>query len=188
MDPAYPDAAEAAPNLVFITDPAGRLVRVNSRWLDYTGLRVEDVTADRGEPLGLVHPADLEATWAAWKRALANGEPFEISYRLRSARDGRYRWFLARAEPYRNGAGAIVRWVGAATEIDERVRAAERSRFVSEAAAVLSSSLDRQQLVDGFVRLAAERFCDGCTVALRDPSGTLALAGAAGSSNRGASC
>jgi PAS domain S-box-containing protein len=179
MDPAYPDAAEASPNLVFITDPKGRVVRVNARWLAYTGLTPAEVEAQRGEPLGLVHPDDLEATWAAWKRALETGESFEISYRLRSAQDGRYRWFLARAEPYRNASGEIVRWVGAATEIDDRVRAAERSRFISEAATVLSSSLDRQQLVDDFVRLAVRRFSDGCIVSLRDPTGELVHAGMA---------
>jgi len=52
--------------------------------------------------------------------------------RLRRA-DGAYRWFLVRAEPVRDAAGAIARWVGTDVDIDEgKRRAAELERLVAE--------------------------------------------------------
>jgi PAS domain S-box-containing protein len=174
---SYPDAAEAAPNLVFFTDGQGRIVRVNSRLRDYAGFDAADLAAAGETSLGIVHPDDLAASYEGWKHALATGKPFELSHRLRSAKDGRYRWFLERALPNRDASGTIVGWVGVATDIDDRVRAAERSRFLSEAAIALSSSLERQQIIDDFARAAVARFCDGCIVSLLAPNGGLERAG-----------
>jgi C4-dicarboxylate-specific signal transduction histidine kinase len=39
--------------------------------------------------------------------------------------DGQYRWFLTRAEPWRDERGNIVRWYGTATDIEDRKRADE---------------------------------------------------------------
>lgn len=162
---------------MFISDERGRIVRVNSRWTEYTGLTAADTTAERAEPLGLVHRDDLEATWAAWQQSLATGQPYEISYRLRSAKDGRYRWFLARAVPVRDAGGTVVQWVGAATEIDDHVRAGELARFLSAAAAALSGSLDETRIVDDFMEVAVSRFCSGCTVIVCEPDGSFKRAG-----------
>lgn len=176
-EPPYLDAAEATPNLVFLADAQGRIVRVNSRFRDYTGFSADELAAAGETSLGIIHPDDFAASTEAWKRALSSGEPLEISHRLRSAKDGRYRWFLDRALPNRDASGAIVGWVGAATDIDDRVQAAERSRFLSEATIALSSSLDRQQIVDGFIRAAVARFCDGCIVSLVGTNGVLERVG-----------
>jgi len=48
---------------------------------------------------------------------------------------------------------------------------AERARFLSAAAVALSSSLDHEEIVADFLRLAVTRFCDGCIVTWRDASG-----------------
>src|SRR5262249_4206777 len=42
-------------------------------------------------------------------------------------RDGRFRWFLTRGNPIRDTSGAIIRWVGINTDIDDRRRAGEVS-------------------------------------------------------------
>src|SRR5262245_34548788 len=47
----------------------------------------------------------------------------EFAARLRRY-DGVFRWFLFRAEPKRNQAGAVVSWYGTATDIEHRKRAA----------------------------------------------------------------
>jgi signal transduction histidine kinase len=44
--------------------------------------------------------------------------------RIRRA-DGEYRWFLARAVPLRDKRGKVVKWYGAATDIQDRKRAEE---------------------------------------------------------------
>src|SRR5215467_4114252 len=55
---------------------------------------------------------------------LTSGEPDEIEARLRR-HDGVYRWFLIRAQPFRDESGNIVRWYGTSTDIDDRKRAEE---------------------------------------------------------------
>lgn len=41
-------------------------------------------------------------------------------------RDGTYRWHLSRGVPVRDSTGAIVKWFGTATDIDEQKRAADQ--------------------------------------------------------------
>src|SRR5262249_20190217 len=41
---------------------------------------------------------------------------------------GGYRWFLGRALPVRDAAGAVVRWFGTCTDIDDQKRAEEALR------------------------------------------------------------
>jgi PAS domain S-box-containing protein len=172
-DALHRSVAEADPNLVFIADRDGRIVYVNARWVAYTGLPAEQLLPERSAPLGLVHPDDLDQTWSTWQHSLRTGEPYERSYRLRSARDGRYRWFLTRAMSHREESGEIVGWYGVATDVDDQVRATERSRFLSQAALALSSSYDRQRIIEEFMRVAVERFSDGCILAMPDAARTL---------------
>ena len=170
---------EAFPNLMWIADRDGAIRYVNSRWVEYTGQSAEDLSSERGLPRGIVHPGDLERTWALWRRSLETSEAYEITYRLRSARDGSYRWFLARAAPVFDAGGEIVEWVGTATDIDTQVRARASSRFFSEAAAILSSSLDLKAVMSLFTRLATNLFCDGCVVLLAEPDGAIEIAAVA---------
>src|SRR3712207_4583268 len=53
---------------------------------------------------------------------MAAGELGEAEARLRR-HDGEYRWFLFRANPLRNETGAIVKWYGINTDIEDRKRA-----------------------------------------------------------------
>lgn len=177
-DALYNIVVEADPNLVFIADAEGRIVRVNSRWLDYTGVDAKQMGVERAEPLGVVHPDDLDETWTNWKHSIQTGERYEVTYRLRSARDGRYRWFLARGLPYVEN-GEIIGWYVVATDIDAQVRANEASRFFSEAAVALTSSLDHERIIDAFLRVATWRFCDGCAITLLDENRRLRRAGLA---------
>ncbi|MGA3038272.1 MAG: SpoIIE family protein phosphatase [Vulcanimicrobiaceae bacterium] len=163
------DVAETAPNLVFVADRTGRVVHVNSHWVAYTGRTLEGLESlPHGTPSGVIHPDDVEVAWERWNRSLETGENFEMQYRLRGAEDGRYRWFLTRAAPMRDSGGEITHWAGVATDIHDQVRSGEGSRFLSEVANVLASSLDHEQLVAAFARVAVQRFSDGCAVLFAD--------------------
>jgi len=177
-DALFHIVVEADPNLVFIADAGGRIVRVNSRWVDFTGVGIDGISSDRGDPLNIVHPDDLDRTWAKWKHSIETGERFEITYRLRSAADGAYRWFLARALPYVEN-GNTIGWYGVATDVHEHVRTLEASRFLSESAAALTSSFDRRRILEAFMRVAKSRFCDGCIVTLLDENRQLQRIGLA---------
>lgn len=109
--------AESLPQVVFTADADGSFGYVNSGWLSFTGLDVE-------ESLGVgwtqfIHPTDRDAVVNQWRTAVASGQSFESEFRLRAARGG-WRWFLAKAVAVRDRSGRVFKWVGAGTDITER--------------------------------------------------------------------
>jgi PAS domain S-box-containing protein len=113
---------EALPGLIWSASNDGELELVNRRW--------EELDLPRGAPLrgnlaawrALVHPADLPTLERDWRAAVDQGTPFESAARMRR-RDGHYRWMQFCAMPVRDAHGAIVRWYGINTDIEERKRA-----------------------------------------------------------------
>ncbi len=64
------------------------------------------------------HPEDAGSTMAAFQDVQRTGGAFAVGHRIRS-RDGRYRWSLVRAKPYRDPqSGKVVRWFGASIDIN----------------------------------------------------------------------
>src|SRR3984885_2753252 len=100
--------------------PDGAAEFFNRRWLDYTGMTVEEARGWGWK--AAVHADDLTGLVDYWRSIVASGEAGEIEARLRRF-DGEYRWFLFRAEPLRDDFGDIVRWYGANTDIEDRKRA-----------------------------------------------------------------
>jgi PAS domain S-box-containing protein len=108
------------PALAWSARPDGSAEFFNRRWLDYAGLSSEEA-ADWGWTIA-VHPEDQHRLMDYWRHLLAAGRAGEIEARLRRY-DGAYRWFLFRAEPVRDQHGAIFKWYGANTDIEDRKRA-----------------------------------------------------------------
>src|SRR5437879_11582701 len=75
----------------------------------------------------LFHPEDLERLREERQAALSRGLPFEIEQRARR-KDGQYRWFLIRYNPFRDEQGRLVRWYATGTDIDDRKRTEDRVR------------------------------------------------------------
>lgn len=99
----------------------GGLDYANEQCADYFG------TASPAEVFGnawaqFVHPDDLPATVRQWQRSLETGEPYEVEFRLRR-HDGVYRYFLVRAQAMRDAEGAISKWFGTNTDIDDLKKA-----------------------------------------------------------------
>jgi PAS domain S-box-containing protein len=111
---------DTIPALAWSASPDGSAEFFNRRWLDYTGLCIEE-TRNWGWT-DAVHPDDLNGLTDYWRSILASGEAAEIEARLQRY-DGEYRWFLFRAEPVRDGYGDIVKWYGVNTDIEDRKRA-----------------------------------------------------------------
>ena len=95
---------------------------VNRHWQEYTGLSTEKSVGSGWE--AAVHPEDLKRSAEKWRASVAGGAPFENEMRIRRT-DGVYRWFLGRAVPLRDKRGKVVKWYGAATDIQDRKRAEE---------------------------------------------------------------
>ena len=117
---------DAIPQTIVIQDPDGTPVYANQAVLDYTGLTMEDViTSDFRARI--FHPEDLERLREERRAALARGLPFEIEQRA-LRKDGQYRWFLIRYNPFRDEQGRLVRWYATGTDIDDRKRTEDRVR------------------------------------------------------------
>ena len=109
--------AESLPQMVWTARPDGWLDYYNERWFHYTGMTLEQTQGWGWGPV--LHPDDLQNCIRVWGHSVATGEPLEIEYRFRRASDDTYRWHLGRAVPLRDEHGAIVKWLGTSTDIDD---------------------------------------------------------------------
>jgi PAS domain S-box-containing protein len=112
--------ADSMPQMMWSTLPDGTHDYYNARWYDYTGVPIGSITG--GGWVDLVHPEDRAIVSAKWRHALQSGAPYHAEYRLKN-RSGDYRWVLARAQPERDADGAITRWYGTGTDIEDMVQA-----------------------------------------------------------------
>ncbi len=114
------EAIETIPAMALILGPDGAVQFRNRGWVEYSGLS-QLGKGERFEKTA-IHPEDLDRIVRRWGASLASGEPYEDEMRIRRT-DGEYRWFLARAVPLRDKRGKVVKWYGAATDIQDRKRA-----------------------------------------------------------------
>jgi PAS domain S-box-containing protein len=114
------DAIETIPAMAWIIGPDGAVQFRNRRWVEYTGLSQLGNAEEAGTIA--VHPEDRDRIVRRLGASFASGEPFEEEVRIRRT-DGEYRWFLTRAVPLRDKRGKVVKWYGAATDIQDRKRA-----------------------------------------------------------------
>jgi formate hydrogenlyase transcriptional activator len=137
---------DAIPQTVVVQDPFGLPIHANRATLDYTGLTAGDVTAPNFRER-IFHPEDVERFRNERKAALARGLPFEFEQRA-LGKDGKYRWFLIQYNPFRNECGQVTRWYATGTDIDDRVRAEERTRNENLA---LREQIDRVSMFEDIV-------------------------------------
>src|SRR5438034_3855753 len=137
---------DAIPQAVVVLDPSGMAIYANRATLDYTGLTADDVIAPNFRER-LFHPEDIKKNRNERNAALARGLPFEFEHRA-LRKDGQYRWFLTQYNPFRNEQGTVIRWYATGTDIDDRVRAEERTRNENLA---LREQIDRESMFEDIV-------------------------------------
>lgn len=108
--------ADNMDQLAWMADATGAVFWFNRRWFDYTGTTLE---AMRGWGwTEVLPPESRERVLGKLRHCLATGQPWEDTFPLRG-QPGRSRWFLARAVPIHDPAGALVRWFGTGTDVTE---------------------------------------------------------------------
>jgi len=75
-----------------------------------------------------VHPDDLEHVRQAIDRAMGEGEPVNVEYRIRVG-DGLLKWISSRGRPYFNPTGKPDRLMGASLDISKRKQMEEKLRM-----------------------------------------------------------
>lgn len=121
--------ADAVPHILWSARVDGLRDYHNARWYEFTGSTVG--VADGEGWIDFVHEDDRQLACEAWQHAIHVGEPYEAEYRLVHYRD-RHRWVLSRAMPIRDPHGAILRWFGTCTDIDDQRRALEDREAVTQ--------------------------------------------------------
>ena len=117
---------DSAPALIHTGLPDGNLDFFNQSWLNYVGLRLEDLQGWKWT--ASIHPDDVAGMVEKWRECVASGEPFEYETRVRRA-DGEYRWMFHHKVPLRDERGNIVRWYGTSIDIEDRKRAEDALRL-----------------------------------------------------------
>ena len=106
--------ADNIPQLAWMADPTGSIFWYNQRWLDFTGLSLDQAKGAGWRKAQ--HPDHVDCVVGKLAHAIVTGEIFEDTFPMRG-KDGRYRWFLTRAVPIRDPSGEVVRWFGTNTDI-----------------------------------------------------------------------
>jgi formate hydrogenlyase transcriptional activator len=165
---------EAIPAFVVSALPDGSVDFLSQSLLDYTGV-------SREQWLGwgwrnIAHPEDVNRAVSKWRMALTAGEPMEVEVRYRRA-DGKYRWYLGRQVPLRDGKGNIVKWYGTLHDIEDRKRAEaalrkseERNRSLLQINNAIITNLSQQTLLHSISEaLHSVISFDRCAITLYQP-------------------
>jgi PAS domain S-box-containing protein len=153
--------ADSLPQLVWTAGPDGRIEYMNARRDRYGAIGQTDLE-------GIIHPDDRRATAEAWTRAREAAIPYEMEHRLFVIGKG-YAWHLSRASPLLDAQGAVVRWYGTTTDIDDQkhreanirdlmAEVNHRSRnLLAVAQAIARSGVANAKTVDEFQERYSER-------------------------------
>ena len=110
--------ADLMPSKINNADTAGNVFYFNKKWLDYTGLNIEELK-DQGY-YKIMHPDELEEYQNRFQQASATGTILDMEMRFLN-KDGDYKWHLNLASPVKDEHGTITMWVGSTTEIHEQI-------------------------------------------------------------------
>lgn len=119
---------DAATDIIFVKDIAGRYIHMNRAGAQRLGMAVEEVIGWNEYALW---PSDLAASCQlADRRVLESGEP--ITVEETSVSDGETTIYLTTKAPYRDPEGRIIGVIGVARDITERKQAEEALRASEE--------------------------------------------------------
>ena len=113
------------PGLAWCAEGEGSANFFNQRWLDYTGLCLDEA---RGWGwTASIHPEDLPGLLTKWRELTARGIAGEMEARMRNAA-GEYRWFLVQVSPFYDEQTGTRLWYGTNTDIQDRKLAEDALR------------------------------------------------------------
>jgi PAS domain S-box-containing protein len=121
----------AIPTQAWYARGSGALAFVNDAAANYLGLSADhplrfaaDLEAPWDAHLVFLHPEDQPVSSRSWAEQIQTGRARDCQFRMLGA-DGKFRWFLTRAESVRDSEGQVRYWVGVNTDIDDKKRISE---------------------------------------------------------------
>lgn len=111
--------ANAAPVLIWLSEPDAGCTWFNQSWLDFTGRSLE-------QELGMgwtenIHPDDYDRCLEAYASASDERRPFSIEFRLRR-HDAEYRWLQENGNPVFDADGEFTGYVGSCVDLTDRMQ------------------------------------------------------------------
>ncbi|NET55617.1 MAG: GAF domain-containing protein [Symploca sp. SIO2E6] len=118
-----------------------------------------------------LHPEDQARFQQAVDAHLQDLVELDLEFRLLHT-SGEYRYCIARGKAQRDALGHPLRISGVVSDITQRKRAEESLRFLAEASALLSASLDYQTTLENLAKLAVPHLADWCAIDVVRPDFT----------------
>ena len=115
----FQNMADAAPVLLWMSEPDGLCTFFNQSWLDFTGRTMQEEWGV-GWAAG-IHFEDFQKCMDTYFMAFNARRIFEMEYRLRRS-DGDYRWILDRGTPRYTPDGTFAGYIGSCIDITDRKR------------------------------------------------------------------
>jgi PAS domain S-box-containing protein len=117
--------ADAAPAILWVTEPDGSCSFLSRGWYEFTG-------QTEPEALGFgwmhaLHPDDRADSRDRFVAAIASRQPFTLEHRI-ARHDGEYRWALSAGRPRVGADGELLGYSGSVIDIHDRKRAEEQLR------------------------------------------------------------
>jgi PAS domain S-box-containing protein len=157
----YRVLTETTTHGVWTADLNGVMTYINRWWQSYTGIGMSAGLHEDWE--SVVQPEHLQRL-REWLQATDGQHVDEIEIPFRRAKDGSYRWHLARRSPVLDADNRVMQWVTVAIDIhklkeleEERRARVEELRIITDALPALISYTDGLQILR-FVNAEYERW------------------------------
>ncbi|MCB9108905.1 MAG: PAS domain S-box protein [Anaerolineales bacterium] len=112
----YRSLVTATAQIVWRTDPTGRVVDEIPTWQEFAGCSKETLLGKGW--LNTLHPDDVPHVQQIWQQAIEAQKPFELEFRI-LRHDAVYRDFRVRGVPIFNYPDDLEEWIGTCTDITE---------------------------------------------------------------------
>lgn len=160
--------ANSMPQLVWTTEPDGKVIFYNDRVSLYSGAAQQADGSWAWE--AVVHPEESEESALRWKNALQTGEDFVREHRLKM-KNGDYRWMLTICYANRDKDGAIAKWYGSSTDIHElKMHEKRKDEFIKMASHELKTPITS---IKGYLQILQQKLQEEQDVVYQQILGTL---------------
>lgn len=108
--------ADQIPFMVWRSDPDGRCIYVNKKWIQFTGMSYQDSLGfGFAKPMAIPENEHRRQEW--WKM-IKGHQPYEIKFRIKNV-SGELRWVMARANAYHTGT-TFMGYIGSIIDITDQ--------------------------------------------------------------------
>lgn len=159
----YQYLADSIPQIVFRVSSEGNYKYFNKVWFEYTGLDINYSSEDSWK--NVIHPSDIIHLNNILSSA-SDSDSSECECRILN-RHGQFRWHLIRVQPEDQA------WLGTATDIEDRKKAEETQKFLSDAGELLIETLDYSLILKSIAKFVVPHLADWISFETVDADGNL---------------